>query len=203
VAREREWHRVSVGFVATTVFSSILIVTTVLHWGRFNHGHVSFWAWLLLYGTTPFLLPILWANNQRTDPGALEAGDVEVPRPLRLAVGIGGAVQLAVAALMFFWPHTAAHLWPWPLDTATSRSLSAFVAFPAVTWVWFLRERRWSSFRLTEHTATLGLVLLGLAALRAHADFRSDGRFASYLVGIVVAVALNVWLYVAMERRRA
>jgi hypothetical protein len=203
VAREREWHRVSVGFVATTVFSSILIVTTVLHWGRFNHGHVSFWAWLLLYGTTPFLLPILWANNQRTDPGALEAGDVEVPRPLRLAVGIGGAVQLAVAALMFFWPHTAAHLWPWPLDTATSRSLSAFVAFPAVTWVWFLRERRWSSFRLTEHTATLGLVLLGLAALRAHADFRSDGWFASYLVGIVVAVALNVWLYVAMERRRA
>jgi hypothetical protein len=203
VAREREWHRVSVGFVATTVFSSILIVTTVLHWGRFNHGHVSFWAWLLLYGTTPFLLPILWANNQRTDPGALDVGDVEVPRPLRLAVGIGGAVQLAVAALMFFWPHTAAHLWPWPLDTATSRSLSAFVAFPAVTWVWFLRERRWSSFRLTEHTATLGLVLLGLAALRAHADFRSDGWFASYLVGIVVAVALNVWLYVAMERRRA
>lgn len=203
VARERAWHRVGVGFVATTVFSAILLVTTVLHWDRFNHDHVSFWAWLLLYGTTPFLLPILWVRNERTDPRVPMPGEVPLPRALRLAVGIGGALQLAVAAVMFLWPHTAARFWPWPLDTATSRSLSAFVAFPAVTWLWFLRERRWSCFRITEHTATIGLVLLGLAAVRAHADFRSDAWFASYLVAIVVAVALNVALYLAMERRRA
>ncbi|MCA1846147.1 MAG: hypothetical protein LC792_23740, partial [Actinobacteria bacterium] len=42
VARSGRWHRVSAGFVGTTVFSTILMATTILHWNRFNHDHVSF-----------------------------------------------------------------------------------------------------------------------------------------------------------------
>jgi hypothetical protein len=201
VAKARQWHRVSAGFVATTLFSSILMVVTVLHWDVFNHDHVSFWAWLLLYASTPVLLPILFVKNQRTDPKTAEEGDVRVPRGLRTAVGIGGAVQLAIAAVMFFWPDVAARSWPWVLDVPTIRSLSAFVAFPAVTWVWFLVDDRWSSFRITQHTATIGLVLLTLAALRAQAEFRSDAWFAGYIAGLVVAIVLNVALYLGMERR--
>jgi hypothetical protein len=201
VARAREWHRVSVGFVATTVFSSILMITTVLHWDRFNHDHVSFWAWLLLYASTPVLLPVLWAKNQRTDPKTLGPGDVRIPRRLRTLVGIGGALQLAFAAFMFLWPLQTADVWPWPLDAATSRAASAFVAFPAITWLWFLFEDRWSSFRITEHVATLGMVLLGLAALRVPDNFRSDTALVLYLVSLVVAIGMNVALYLAMERR--
>ncbi|MCA1692497.1 MAG: hypothetical protein LC733_09975, partial [Actinobacteria bacterium] len=202
VVRSREWHRVGVGFPAITVFSSVLMVATVLHWERFNHDHVSFWAWLLLYASTPLLLPLLWANNRRTDPGTPSpSGDVRIPRPVRIAVGVGGAAQLAFAAFMFGWPDVVARSWPWPVDAATARSISAFVAFPAVTWLWFLLDERWSSFRITQQTATLGLVLVGVGALRARDDFRSDGRFWTYLVTVVVTIALNVALYWAMERR--
>jgi hypothetical protein len=202
VAREREWHRVSAGFVGTTVFTSLLMATTVLHWDLFNHDHVSFWAWLLLYASTPILLPVLWRKNQRTDPRTPSPrADVRIPRALRTAVGAGGVVTLAVAGVMFFLPDVAAELWPWPLETATSRSLSAFVAFPAVTWLWFLFDDRWSSFRITQQTATVGLLLIGGATLRARADFRSDTWFAGYLVALAVAVILNVALHVAMDRR--
>jgi hypothetical protein len=201
VAREREWHRVGVGFVATTVFSTILLITTVVHWDRFNHDHVSFWAWLLLYGSTPVLLPVLWAKNRRTDPGRPSPVDATIPRPLGIAVGLGGALQLAFAAVMFVAPDVAAKAWAWPLEPATSRSLSAFLAFPAVTWLWFLFDSRWSSFRITQQTATAGLVLIGIAALRARADFRSDTWFVLYMVALVVAVALNVALHVAMDRQ--
>ena len=201
VARSGRWHRVSAGFVGTTVFSTVLMATTILHWDRFNHDHVSFWAWLLLYASTPVLLPILWVKNQRTDPKVAEDRDVTLPQALRIAVGAGGALQLAFALFMFFWPTTAARAWPWPLDAATARSLSAFVAFPAVTWLWFLFEDRWSSFRITQQTATLGMVLLGIAAVRAHADFRTDGWFAAYLAALAVAITLSVVLYVAMERK--
>ena len=201
VARAREWHRVSVGFVATTVFASVLMIATVLHWDRFNHDHVSFWAWLLLYASTPVLLPVLWAKNQRTDPGELRAGDTRIPRALRTVVGVGGAVQLAFAAFMFLWPASAAEIWPWELDAATSRAASAFVAFPAVTWLWFLFEERWSCFRITTHVATLGMVLLGIAALRVRDDFTSDAVWVGYLVSLAVGIGLNVALYAAMERR--
>ena len=201
VVRSREWHRVGVGFAATTVFSSLLLATTVVHWSRFNHDHVSFWAWILLYASTPFLLPVLWVRNRRTDPGTPATTDVVVPRRLRLAIGAGGAVQLAFAAVMFGWPHVAARLWPWPLEVATSRSLSAFVAFPAVTWLMFWFDDRWSSFRITQQTATIGLVLIGLGGLRETHEFRDGWQTPVYAVVLVGAIALSVALHVAMDRR--
>ena len=203
VVRSREWHRVGTGFLATTVFSSILLVTTVVHWSRFNHDHVSFWAWLLLYGVTPFLLPILWAKNRRTDPGTPSTPDTVIPRGLRIAVGLGGLAQLGFAALMLGWPGRAAQVWPWPLETATSRSLSAFVAFPAVTWLCFWFDDRWSSFRITQQVATLGLVLVGVGALRETSEFRDGWQTPAYAVVLVAAIVLNVALHVAMDRRAA
>ncbi|MDQ4132599.1 MAG: hypothetical protein M3179_05185, partial [Actinomycetota bacterium] len=88
----RQWHRVGVGFVAITVFATMLGIATFLHWDRFNHDHVSFWAWALLYFSTPFLLPWLWVRNHRHDPRTLEPGDRVVPGPLRATmVGVGAA----------------------------------------------------------------------------------------------------------------
>ena len=200
-SRARGWHRVGVGFAATTVFSTVLLAVTVLHWDVFNHGHVSFWAWLLLYVATPVLLPVLWANNRRTDPGLLDAGDVRIPRRLRTAVGIGGGLQLAFAATTFLWPEALARVWPWATDIATLRVLSAFIAFPAVTWLWFLFEDRWSSFRITQQTAVIGLTLVLLGALQSRTEFRSDARFSVYVALVGIALVLNVTLYVAMERQ--
>ncbi|HWC09997.1 MAG TPA: hypothetical protein VG455_02130 [Acidimicrobiales bacterium] len=200
VAAAREWHRVAVGFLATIVFASLLMLTTILHWDGFNHDHVSFWAWLGLYASTPPLLPVLWWRNRRTDPGPGPA-DVRVPRGIRVAVGVGGALQLAVALVMFLSPATFEESWPWELQADTARSLSAFIAFPAVTWLCFLFEDRWSSFRVTQQTATLGLALIGVAALRARGEFRDGWESPAYAVALVVALVLNVALYLAMERR--
>jgi hypothetical protein len=201
VCRSTEWHRVGVGFAATTVFSSILMATTILHWSKFNHDHVSFWAWLLLYAVTPALLPVLWWNNRRTDPGRPAAVDTAVPRGLRIAVGTGGAIQLALAAVMFAWPRTANAIWPWPLEVSTSRSLSAFVAFPAVTWVWFWFDDRWSSFRITQQVATIGLISIAAGIPRAADELRDRWQTPAYVAFLLVAIAGNVALIVVMERR--
>jgi hypothetical protein len=201
VARATQWHRVAAGFPATTVFASILLLVTILHWDVFNYDHVSFWAWLALYGSTPFLLPWLWATNRRTDPRTLAADDIEVPRPLRITVGIGGILQLGVAAVMFLRPSVLVQDWPWVLNEATLRSIGAFVAFPAVTWLWFLVDRRWSSFRITQQVVMLGLLLIGVASVATNSEFR-EGWFGPYLAMVVVALMLNAALYAVMERRR-
>lgn len=202
-ARSRAWHEVAAGFLATTVFSSLLLVTTVVHWSRFNHDHVSFFAWILLYGTTPFLLPILWVKNNRTDPGTPSARDTRIPRPLRLVVGAGGVGQLAVAGILFVSPSLAARAWPWALTPATSRSLAAFVAFPGVIWVWFLVDDRWSSVRIGQQTATIGLALIAIAALRRTGEFRGQGWNSEiFAVAMAAALAWSVALLVLMDRRR-
>lgn len=203
VARDRRWHRVGIGFLATTVFTATLLAATVLHWDRFNHDHVSFWAWLSLYIVTPPLLPLLWRNNRRTDPGGLEAGDVRVPSTLRLVVAAGGAAQLCVAAALFADPSRAARWFPWTITPLTARTISAFVAFPAVTWLCFAFEDRWSSFRIPLQTATVGLVLVAVGAVRARHDLTGpDGAVAGFVVALAASIALLVALQAAMERRR-
>ena len=56
VLRERHWHAVKTGFLAVTLFATLLGVATILHWDKFNHRHVTFWIWVVLYFSTPFLV---------------------------------------------------------------------------------------------------------------------------------------------------
>ncbi|MDQ4133324.1 MAG: hypothetical protein M3179_09000 [Actinomycetota bacterium] len=87
VATAHEGHQANAALVAVSVFTLLLELATILHWDRFNHDHVSFWAWLALYTVTPVLLPVLWFNNRRTDPVRPRAGEVLVPTGLRIHDG--------------------------------------------------------------------------------------------------------------------
>lgn len=198
-ARARRWHEVGAGFPAITLFATMLLAATVLHWDRFNHGHVSFWAWLLLYVATPPLLPWLWLTNRRTDPGP-GPGEVTVPTRLRTAVATGGGLQLGFAAVMFAAPERVADLWPWTLSPLTARTLAAFVAVPGMSWLWFAFEGRWRSLRVLQQVVTVGFALILAGSLAHRSDFR-PGRFAPYVVGLVAGLGLVVALQVKMDRR--
>ena len=202
VATARRWHLVWPGFVSTSVFTAILLAATLLHWDRFNHDHVSFWAWLGLYLATPALLPWLWVLNRRTDPVRPEPGEVGVGRGLRLAGATAGALQLLLALLVLVRPELVMSNWPWKLTPLTARTLSAFLSFPAVTLLCLLFDDRWSSFRIPLQTATVGLVLVALAAVRARGDLGGPGySVALFVVSLSVAIVLLVALQVGLDRR--
>ena len=203
-ATVRQWHRVGLGFVAITVFATMLGIATIVHWGRFNHGHVSFWAWALLYFSTPVLLPWLWVRNRTHDPGTPEPGDRLVPTPVRVAVTAVGVAQLTVAAVMFLRPTAIAGHAPWMLTPLTCRSLSAFAAFPSIVYLAFAFEKRWSAFEILVEVAIAGMVLIGIAAIRAHAEFQgSDLVVWGWRIGLAVALVLLTTLRVAMGRPAA
>ena len=202
VAGAGSWHRVGWGFVATTVFTALLLLATLLHWDRFNHGHVSFWAWLALYLVTPPLLPVLFARNRRHDAGRPAAADVRVPRSVRAAVVTAGAAQLTFAVVLFIRPTAVMDQWVWPLTPLTARTLSAFLAFLAVLWLCFAVDDRWSSFEIPMQTVTVGLVLVGVAALLERQELTGPTaavRVFPFALG--AAIVLLAALQVAMRRR--
>lgn len=203
-ATVRQWHRVGLGFVAITVFAAMLAIATILHWDRFNHGHVSFWAWALLYVSTPFLLPWLWVRNNRHDPRALEPGERVVPAPVRATMVAVGGAQLAVAAVMFLRPTAIADHAPWTLTPLTCRSLAAFAAFPSIVYLAFAFEKRWSALQILVEVAIVGTVLIGMAAVRASDEFHGDAAVVwGWRIGLVVALVLLTALRMAMGRRVA
>ena len=54
VLREPRWNVVKTGFLSVALFASLLGVATIVHWDKFNHGHVAFWLWAGLYFAAPF-----------------------------------------------------------------------------------------------------------------------------------------------------
>jgi peptidoglycan/LPS O-acetylase OafA/YrhL len=46
VAANARWHWVHIGFLPVTTFATLMGIATILHWNRFNHGSLSFYAWV-------------------------------------------------------------------------------------------------------------------------------------------------------------
>lgn len=199
-ARARRWHALGVTFLAATVFSGLLLVATLLHWEAFNHRHVSFWAWAVLYVAAPVLLPVLWVRNRREDPGGAVGGP-RVPRAVRWVVGAVGVVQGTAAIAFFADPPLAMGWWPWPLSPLTTRTISAFLAFVAVVWLAFLWEGRWSALRLHVESVLAGLVLVAVGLVVAGGDLTGStlatGLVAALLLGTVAGI---VALLLGMRR---
>ena len=204
-SRAREWHRLGPGIIATTAFAGALGVATFLDWEAFNHDHVSFWAWLALYISTPLLLPVLYVKNRRFDPGTAGPEDVAIPAWVRTSLTVLGAGQLMFAVALFLWPSVFQDDWPWPLTTITARSLAAFAAFPAVVYLAFAFERRWSALRWPFETAIAGLALITVGAARSWGEFRDGTQTWLWRIGLLVGLAFlgAVWLTMRREVKRA
>lgn len=201
-ALEPRWHRIALVFPVATVLTVGLLVATLLHWEAFSHGHVSFWTWLVVYLVTPVLLPTVWLLLRSRDPGEAPAGTPLVPRLVGSLLGGLGLVQLTVAAVFFAQPELAIAVWPWTLSPLTARTLAAFLAFIGAMLLAFLFERRWSALQLHVEAATLGLVLVGLGAIRASEDLTAGPVATSaFVVSLGGFVMVLVVIQVAMRRR--
>jgi hypothetical protein len=202
-ARAKEWHRLGPGIVATTVFATLLGVATFLQWPDFNHVHVSFWAWVVLYVTTPLLLPLLYVKNRVFDPGTPGPEDAPIPAWIRVCLTVLGVGQLLFALALFVRPSLFQDQWPWKLTTLSARSLAGFASFPAVAYLCFAFERRWSALRWPFETAIAGVTLIALGAARSTGDFKGGGVTRAWTVGLLVGLAFLVTVRLEMERRVA
>lgn len=112
-----------------------------------------------------------------------------------------GAVQLTVAGIMFLRPTAIIDHAPWPLTPLTCRSLSAFAAFPSIIYLAFAFEKRWSSFQILIEVAIVGIVLIGIAAFGAHAEFDGNaGLVWGWRLGLAVGLVLLIALRISMAR---
>lgn len=201
VATSRRWHRVSVGFPAVVVFAGALLIATLLHLDRFSQN-LSFSAWVALYSTTPFVVAWLWWMQRRSDDGNPEAADCRVPRWARGSLLAVGAASLVTGAVMFLAPALIIPVWAWDLTPLTARVTGAVLSLPGVVAVGFLRDDRWSSFRILFQAQLISLAAMVLSLLAGrgalHGDRPATPAFLALIAGALIGYAA---LMVAMESR--
>jgi hypothetical protein len=171
VLMARQWHRIKVGLIPVTIFASVLNVTTILHWDKFNHGTLPFFAWVSLYFTTPFIVFALWLRNRGQDTNQPDKSDAIVPPLVRLVIGAVGATTLVIAIFLFLNPALMMQLWPWTLTPLTSRVMAAMFSLPGMVGLGMAMDARWSSAQIILQSQGFSILLILVAVFRDRADF--------------------------------
>jgi hypothetical protein len=200
VARAKQWHHVAAGFLPVATFATLMGVATALHWDRFNHAHISFYAWAALYATTPFIVFGVWFRNRLADPGIAGPHDRTVPALVRWGMGISGAVILLIGLLLFLLPELMIPLWPWKLSALTARVVGGFFTLPGVGWLVLAGDPRWSAAKVFLESQFLGIVLILIGVARAWDNFDAGNVATPIFIGGMSLLALAILgFYLAME----
>jgi len=201
VAANARWHWVKVGFLPVTTFATLMGIATILHWDRFNHGYISFFAWVGLYFTTPFVVLLLWLRNRSTDPGPT-SHDRRVPRLVRLVIGIVGGLTLITSIFLFLQPGFMIGTWPWQLTPLTARVLGALFALTGVGELAIALDIRWSAVRIALQSQMIGIALIGLAIVFSWSNFNQAKPLTwIFLASILFLLIVSPLLYIWMETR--
>jgi hypothetical protein len=182
-ALARKWHHIAVGFLPVTTFASFMLLATILHWDRFNHTHPTFYAWMFIYVTTPFLVFYAWWLNRKRDSGILDVGDVTIPWQARLIMGFFGATILFTGILLFIMPQIMIDLWPWTLTPLTARVGGGWFVLPGVLWLMIARETRFRAVRIALESQALSLAFILLGIARAWNNFDLTNPLTWIIVG--------------------
>ncbi len=200
VAAFARWHWVKIGFLPVTIFASLMGIATILHWDRFNHSHISFFAWAALYFTTPFIVFLLWLRNRSTDPGPNKSPGRRVPRLVRLVIGIVGSLTLLTSIFLFLQPGFMISTWPWQLTPLTARVMGALFALTGVGELTIALDVRWSAARIALQSQMIGLVAIGLAIVFSWNNFNQANPLTwIFLASILFLLIASPLLYVWME----
>lgn len=207
VHRARRWHEVSVGVLSAAVFALLMLVTTLVHYDKFNHGDaptlaaIAFYGWTSVYVVSPFLVGWLWWRNQRLDPGVPDDDDALVAPTVRLVARGLAIAALLTAAVVLISPSVAIDNWGWKLTPLTARVLACFTAQVGVGFLLLSRDPRWSSWRVLVQTFLIAVGLLLAGAARAGDDFDQHCLLTwGYLAALAGAGVALLALYRSMER---
>jgi hypothetical protein len=197
----RSWRSVSLGFPPIAVFTTMLLIATVLHWQNFNHSHVAFVAWVALYAVTPVLVPALWLLNRRREPRA-EGTETRVPPGGRATLVLFGLALVILALVTFVRPSLVTGEWPWDLTPLTARTVAAYLALTGATLLLVAVDTRWRSARVLIESLIIGVALILAAIPRAWDTL--DPSLAvrwSFAGGLGLALLLLVAFYAGMQGR--
>jgi hypothetical protein len=196
------WESIRLGFLPIAAFAWLSAIATVLHFGRFNHQHVTFQAWLIIYAVTPLIVPGLWLLNRSRVPLQPAAGFPSIPAGTARAIAAAGALYLAAGAALFVAPELLAQIWPWQISPLTGRVLGSWFILSSLVDLSIGLDRKWEAARLPLESQLIGLFLILLGFLRALDYLDSSNPLAwMYAASLVLLFLGLAAVYGIMERR--
>lgn len=210
----RRWHEVYVGVISAAVFALLMLITTILHYDKFNQGKahdglpdpptlatLAFYGWTGVYILSPFIVAYLWWRNQQRDPRTPEPGATLVPQNVRLVTRVIAIAALLAGLLVLIDPTIAVDNWGWTLTPLTARVLGCFTCQVGTGFLLLSLDPRWSSWRILVQTFLIAVALLLVGAIRQWDTFGDDDVMQwGYVLGLAAGAVALLALYLSMDR---
>ncbi|MDQ6776772.1 MAG: hypothetical protein M3071_11285 [Actinomycetota bacterium] len=208
LALSRRWHVASAGVLSAAIFAAFMLVVTLVHFNKFNHGHapflaaVAFYGWTSVYIVSPFAVAWLWLRNQRTDARRLEPGDQSVPPLVRYIARAVSAGAIALGIIFLLSPPTANDVWAWKLTPLTAGVIGSFMIQVGVGSLLLALDERWSSWRLLLETFLIATALMLVGAIREWSKLdHSNASTWIFVAGLAASALAILLLFRAMEAK--
>jgi hypothetical protein len=201
----RRWEHVRVVVVSATIFTTVMLIATVLHWDRFSVRTLPFYVWLASYLLPPPVFVVLfWWHQRRASPIGMHISH-PLPRWFRSLCWGNGAAYVAVSALLFLFPRGLIGRGPWAFTPLTVRTLCGFLIAAGLIMVGIAWENDWRRARI----GTVMLVALGPALVVQLLRYREQVDWSNiwllvdgidFLLFTVIVIGL--WIRDAVGQRR-
>ncbi|HYN87159.1 MAG TPA: hypothetical protein VER55_01455 [Ardenticatenaceae bacterium] len=184
----RRWEMVRFAILPTTLFTTLMLLATFMHWDRFSVGTAPFNVWFVSYLLPPpiFLAIYLWQQRGTRPFGS---GQPLSPPLRRLLIAVGALLAL-VAALTFVSPAWLIRVFPWTLTPLTARALSGWLVAIGTLLLSMARENDTARVRLGAPmlVALLPAVLIQLGRFSNEVNWNSVTLWAGLLLLATVSV---------------
>jgi hypothetical protein len=206
-SRQPSWVRARIALPAVLVFTTLTLVTTLLHLDRFHLGNgfpattqVVTWLWIAVYALVPVLISILLVR-QLWAAGVDEPRRNPLPLWLRAVLGLHAVVLLAVGFALFVAPSATMSLWPWMLTPLTARAIGAWLLSLGLAAAHANAENDWERVGVATHTYVV-LGILEFVALMRYPSSVDWAQPAAAIYVLFLASVLLVGIYGWVTTRR-
>lgn len=142
----KDWETVQGGVAGLIVFSVVLLVPNILHWGLFRPYHPITLVWFAVYYVLPLFVPIIF-RIVRAQPRLADAK--RIAASLNTWLIIRGAIYVALAVVGLTFAESIVSLWPWAIQPIDLRVFMAAVATVGLAGLLALTsDRLWQRHRL-------------------------------------------------------
>ncbi len=198
-AMAKRWEMVRVLVLPGAVFTTSLLVATIIHWDKFSVGTAPFNLWLASYLLPPpiYVAAYVWHQRRAGPP----THDNPLPTVLRRLLWVIGGLLTAEAAFAFASPTYLADEFPWMLTPLTARVLCGFLLAVGTIVLSIARENDRDRVRVVAPTLVLLLPAVGLQLAR-YWDQVDTSSYRFWTTVAYLALVCVCGLYLARGRWR-
>lgn len=195
----RRWENVRVMTLPVALFSTVQLLTTIIHWKLFTVDSGPFYVWFASYVLPPPIFVVAYIHHQRKTraDSAASLAVQPLPRLVRTTFQVLGAALTTGAVAVFISPRLLIPLFPWLLKPLTARSMCGWFLMLGALMLLMARENDRTRCRLGSPMLVFLLPALLIQMLRFHGQV--DWSNATLWIGLVVlSVTGACGVYLAM-----